>query len=98
MWHTTIYPTSYVTGTRYQVRSIYAHTWCVASSQTIIVGAPRYLVCTKIPAGAKPHLLRCRLCRCRVVYLVTPTNSNRDFTKKKQKNGEQRLNAFHLEQ
>ena len=33
--------------------------------------------------SAKPSLLGCRLCRSRLVSLVTLTNSNCDFTKKK---------------
>ena len=45
-----------------------------------IVGAPRYLVYTTISVWAKPHLLGCRLCRCELVSLVTPVNSNFDFT------------------
>ena len=34
------YIISYIPVTRYQVVYIYARTWCVTSSQTIIVGAP----------------------------------------------------------
>ena len=47
-WHVTYDDIPYVPGTRYQVRGIYGRTWCVASSQTIIVGGPRYLAYTTI--------------------------------------------------
>ena len=47
---------------------------------------PRDTLSTPQSRSDKTHLLGCRLCRCRLVSVVTPTNSNCDCTRKKRQN------------
>ena len=35
---------------------------------------------------SQTHQLGCRLCRCQLVSLITPTDSNFDFTEKESEN------------